>query len=121
MPEATTPDPERDFTQDALLTEAYHNSNVVFYEADSGNKDSLFPIAFAKEHQDLKGHQVVVIKRTIDKNKVAVLLALLLIISPTLGLVVGLCSHNAELGIAVSAGVFALASFIQGLAAWVQG
>ena len=78
-------------------------------------------MAFAKEHQDLKGHQVVVIKRTIDKNKVAVLLALLLIISPTLGLVVGLCSHNAELGITVSAGVFALASFIQGLAAWVQG
>ena len=69
----------------------------------------------------LEGRQIIVIRRVIDKVKTARLLMVLLIISPGLGIAVGVCSHNAEVGIAVSAGFFALASFVQGVAASLQG
>ena len=49
------------------------------------------------------------------------MLILLLFFSPALGIGVGICSHDADVGIAVSAGVFAVASFVQGLVVWVQG
>ena len=64
---------------------------------------------------------IIVIKQIIDRTKVAWLLILLLLFSPALGIVVGVCSHNAEVGIAASAGIFALASFVQGLVAWIHG
>lgn len=70
------------------------------------------------EHED---HEIIVVRRVIDRAKVAWLLILLLFFSPILGIGVGIFSHNADVGIAVSAGVFALASFVQGLVAWVQG
>ena len=56
-----------------------------------------------------------------DKANVAWVLILLLIASPGLGIAIGLCSHSADVGVAASAGIFALASFIQGLVAWLQG
>lgn len=65
--------------------------------------------------------EVIVVRHIIDRTKVAWLLLLLLFFSPALGIGVGICSHNADVGIAVSAGVFALASFVQGLVAWIQG
>ena len=65
--------------------------------------------------------EIIVIIRVSDRAKVAWLLIMLLFFSPTLGIGVGVCSHNADVGIAVSAGIFALASFVQGLVAWVQG
>ena len=49
------------------------------------------------------------------------MLILLLFLSPVLGLGAGICSRNAKVGFAVSASVFALASFVQGLVAWIQG
>jgi len=64
---------------------------------------------------------VIVIRKILDKAKIALLLIFMLIISPGLGLVAGFCTHKAEVGIAVSAGVFALASLLQGLAAWFHG
>lgn len=70
------------------------------------------------EHND---QEIIVVKRVIDRAKIAWLLILLLSFSPLLGIGVGICSHNADVGIAVSAGIFALASFVQGLVAWVQG
>ena len=47
----------------------------------------------------------------------------LVILSPDTAheIAVGLCSHSADVGIAASAGIFALVSFIQGLIAWLQG
>ena len=66
-------------------------------------------------------HEIIVVRRVIDRAKVAWLLILLLFFSPLLGIGVGFFSHNADVGIAVSAGIFALASFVQGLVAWVQG
>lgn len=69
----------------------------------------------------LNGQRVIVIRKILDKTKVAWLLIFLLIVSPGLGIVVGYYTHKAEVGIVVSAGIFALASFLQGLAAWFHG
>ena len=52
------------------------------------------------------------IRRVIDRAKVAVLLLLLLLFSAALMLVVGVYFDDAEFGIAVSVGVFTLASFV---------
>ena len=62
----------------------------------------------------------MVIRRILDKKKVAWLLTSLLVLSPGLGTLVGLCTQKVDVGIAVSAGVFALASFLQGLAVWIH-
>ncbi|KAL8846661.1 MAG: hypothetical protein Q9221_008268 [Calogaya cf. arnoldii] len=66
------------------------------------------------------GQQVLVVYRTGDKEKIAWLLLLSLIMSPALGIIVGQFTHRAEVGVAVGAGVFACASFLQGLAAWIH-
>ena len=63
----------------------------------------------------------MVIRYELDRLKIAYLMISLLFISPSAGLLVGFLSHDAQVGVAVSAGVFALASFLQGLMAWVEG
>lgn len=132
-----------DFTPDPLLTEALYNLHLflrsVDYPVDIDNVGSL-PGLNNKEFDHLQedicsnaddktsracieadNREIIVVRRVIDRAKVASLLILLLFFSPTLGIGVGVCSHNADVGIAVSAGVFGLASFVQGLVAWVQG
>lgn len=69
----------------------------------------------------LDEQKVIVIRRVLDKEKVAWLLVVLLVISPGLGALVGVCSHRLNVGFAVSAGIFALASFSQALAGMFQG
>ena len=132
-----------DFTLDPLLTEALHNPHLllssVYYPLGIDNVGSLpglnnkefdhLPKAICSNADDKASRtcsepddqEIVVVRRVIDRAKVAWLLILLLFFSPTLGIGVGVCSHNADVGIAVSAGIFALASFVQGLVAWVQG
>lgn len=115
----------QDFTLDSLLTEALNNPQLLLrsdsYPLDVTNTgsspDGKF-ISSCTEHDD---PEVIVVRRVIDRAKVAWLLILLLFFSPVLGIGVGICSHDADVGIAVSAGMFALASFVQGLVAWVQG
>ena len=132
-----------DFTSDPLLTEALYNPHLflcsVDYPLDIDNVGSL-PGLNNKEFDHLPedicsgaddktsrtcsepdDQEIIVVRRVIDRAKVAWLLILLLFFSPTLGIVVGVCANNADVGIAVSAGIFALASFVQGLVAWVQG
>ncbi len=65
--------------------------------------------------------QVITLRRVLDKAKVARMLVVMLIMSPIFGIAVGHCASSAEAGLAVSAGIFALASFIQGLVAWILG
>ncbi|KAI4216711.1 MAG: hypothetical protein L6R36_009336 [Xanthoria steineri] len=65
------------------------------------------------------GQQVLVVYSTANKEKMAWLLLLALILSPALGLIVGQFTQRAEVGVAVGAAVFACASFLQGLAAWI--
>ena len=132
-----------DFTLDPLLTEAFYNPHTLLrsvdYPLDIDNVGSLpglnnkgfdhLPEPICSDANDKTSstciepddQEIIVIRRVIDRAKVAWLLILLLFFSPTLGVGVGVCSHNADVGIAVSAGIFALASFVQGLVAWVQG
>lgn len=111
----------RDFTKDIILTEAFNNPTVVFRGTDTGLEISLLDTSSIRAHEDLRGQEIIVIRQIIDKANVARVLILLLIASPGLGIAIGLCSHSADVGIAASAGIFALASFIQGLIAWLQG
>lgn len=110
-----------DFTKNMILTEAFYNPRLVFRSTDTGHERSLLDTPSIPAHEDLRGQDIIVIRQIIDKANVAWVLILLLIASPGLGIVIGLCSHNADAGIAASAGIFALASFIQGLVAWLQG
>ena len=110
-----------DFTKDIILTEAFNNPRIVFRSTDTGLERCLLDTPSIRAHEDLKGHEIIVIRQIIDKANVARVLILLLIASPGLGIAIGLCSHSADVGIAASAGIFALASFIQGLIAWLQG
>ena len=68
----------------------------------------------------LEGRKIAVVKRILDKNKVAWSLVLLWALSPGVAVVVGTCSHNAQIGIAVSTGIILLASFILQLTAWLM-
>ena len=108
----------RDYKQDWQLTEAFNNPRT-HLENNTGitakTRFSIKPSAIGKE---LSEQDAIIIRRTLDKSKVAWLLILLLVLSPGLGVVVGFCTHKAEVGLAMSAGIFALASFLQGLAEW---
>lgn len=105
-------DPEHD----PLLTEIFHKSTQ-----PTGNEHTLLI-------DDYRGQRIIVIRRVLDKLKIARLLILLLLISPGLGTIVATIIHHAGVGVAASAGVgvavsaavFALASFLQALATWLE-
>ena len=108
-------DPEHD----PLLTEIFHKST------HPANSERTFPFS-SPGIEDYQGQRIIVIRRVLDKSKIARLLILLLLISPALGTAVAIFIHRAGVGVAVSAGVgvtvsaavFALASFLQALATW---
>ncbi|MCJ1456751.1 hypothetical protein MMC28_007115 [Mycoblastus sanguinarius] len=109
-----------DFKHDSLLTAAFHHPNLLSQEKNYATLHHHLAFKPAPNVYNLSGHSVPVIRKTLDKTKVAWLLIFLLIISPGLGTIVGICSHKAEIGFAVSAGVFALASFLQGFVTWLH-
>ena len=110
-------DPEHE----PLLTEIFHKSTRL---ADN-ERTILFSSTGIEDYQ---GQRIIVIRRVLDKFKIARLLILLLLISPALGTVVALFTHGAgvelaestAVGVAVSAAIFALASFLQALATWLE-
>ena len=112
-----------DFEHDWLLTEVFHDPDLFPYRILHHGGDSWSAMTPLTQHHQgiLPGARVFVIRRVLDKGKVARLLITLLVVSPGFGILVGICSRSAGAGIAVSAGIFALASFIQGLTAWVVG
>ena len=69
----------------------------------------------------LIGQHIIVLQRMIDKMKIFWTLVFLLVTSPFLGALVDLCSNNANLGLAVSAGAFRLVTALQELASWMHG
>ena len=111
----------RDFTKDIILTEAFNNPKIVFRSTDPGHESNLLDTPSIQAHEDPRGQEIIVIRQVLDKANVAWVLILLLMTSPGLGIAIGLGSQSADVGIAASAGIFALASFIQGLIAWLQG
>jgi len=106
-----------DLEPSVLLTEAFHHPKLFSRGIESFGIDTL-PL---DDFRDIKGQKVIVVQRIFDRGRIAAFLIVLLGVSPVVGIIVGVCSHRSEVGVAVSAGVFALASFLQGHAAWLQG
>ena len=68
----------------------------------------------------LIGQRNIVLRRMIDKVKTFLTLIFLLVISPSLGVLVGIYSNNAKLGIVLSAVAFAPVIALQGFASWMH-
>ena len=110
----------RDFEQYHLFTEAIRHPALLANELNFLMEYGSLILSESAGLDGLVGQQVLVVYTTADKEKIAWLLLLALILSPTLGLIVGQFTQRAEVGVAVAAGVFACASFLQGLAAWIH-
>ena len=110
----------RDFEQYYLFSEAIRHPALLANEPDFLIEYGSLSLCESDVLDELVGQQVLVVYSTADKEKIAWLLLLALILSPALGLIVGHFTQRAEVGVAVAAGVFACASFLQGLAAWIH-
>lgn len=108
------------YERDNLLTEAIYDPDLLINESAFIMKHGSLALDREAEIRGLTGQQVLLVNTIGDKEKIAWLLLLFLILSPALGIIVGKLSHRADVGVAISAGVFALASFLQGLAAWLH-
>ena len=109
----------RGYKHDTLFTQALEQPALLSRQADYLSHHEGFTVV-STITRDLHGQSVIVINRELDKLKVLWLLSPLLVVSPGLGLVIGLRSHNAEVGLAVSAVIFALVSCFQGVVAWLN-
>lgn len=109
----------RGYKHDTLFTQALERPALLSRQADYLSYHEGFTVVPAVM-EDLCGQSVLVVHKELDKLKVICLLSPLLVVSPGLGLVIGLRSHNAEVGLAVSAMIFALVSCFQGVVAWLS-
>ena len=109
----------RGYKHDTLFTQALERPALLSKQADYLSHHEDFTVVPAVT-RDLCGQSVIVVHRELDKFKVICLLSPLLIVSPGLGLVIGLRSHSADVGLAVSAMIFALVSCFQGVVAWLS-
>lgn len=109
----------RGYKHDTLFTQALERPTLLSRQDDYLSHHEGFTVV-PTIPRDLYGQSVIVINRKFDKLKVIWLLSPLLVVSPGLGLVIGLRSHNAEVGLALSAVIFALVSCFQGLVAWLN-
>ncbi|KAL9597040.1 MAG: hypothetical protein Q9219_005415 [cf. Caloplaca sp. 3 TL-2023] len=108
------------FERDDLLSEAFRYPAILANDRNLISKRQDLILTQAEELLDLTGQHVIVIHTVGDKGKIARLLLLLLLLSPALGMIVGSFSHRSDVGVAVGASIFALASFLQGLVAWLH-
>ena len=109
----------REYKHDTLFTQALERPALESRQADYLSHHEGFTVVSAIT-RDLHGQSVIVINRELDKLKVLWLLIPLLVVSPGLGLVIGLRSHNAAVGLAMSAVIYTLVSCFQGIVAWLS-
>ena len=109
----------RGYKHDTLFTQALERPALLSRQADYLSHHEGFTVVPAVTG-DLCGQSVIVVHRELDKLKVICLLSPLLVVSPGLGLLIGMRSHSAEVGLAVSAMIFALVSCFQGVVAWLS-
>ena len=109
----------RGYKHDTLFTQALERPALLSRQADYLSHHEGFTVVPAAT-RDLCDQSVIVIHRELDKLKVVCLLSPLLVVSPGLGLLIGMRSHSAEVGLAVSAMIFALVSCFQGVVAWLS-
>ena len=109
-----------DFKMNRLLTEMYYNPALLepykHYYAD--NRYSEIPQRWGDEN--LCGQRVLVFRKVLDKTRIARLLLSVCFIGITLGTVIGAYFRRGDVGIAIITGVFTLAAFLQGMAAWFR-
>ena len=110
----------KNFERDSLLTEALRDPALLANKSDFVLEYDNLALAGANEWRSLVGQQVLLVYIVGDKLKIAWLLLFLVILSPALGTIVGSVAHRADVGVAVGAGIFALTSFLQALAAWLH-
>ncbi|KAL8773671.1 MAG: hypothetical protein Q9209_001437 [Squamulea sp. 1 TL-2023] len=108
------------FEQHNLFSEAIRHPNLLAHESDFLMEYKCLALSKPDAIHGFAGQQVLAVYTVADKERIAWLLLLFLILSPALGLIVGHFMHRADVGVAVSAGVFACASFLQGLTAWLH-
>ena len=109
----------KSFDKYNLFSEAIRHPALLAKEPSFLTEYGSFALGKPDSIDGLVGQQILVVYSTADKEKMAWLLLLALILSPALGMLVGQLTQRAEVGVAVGAGVFACASFLQGLAAWI--
>lgn len=110
----------KDCRDDSILTEAFLNPNVMIHERTYAQDNTQFSVAASERRMSLGGKEVILIRRVFDKRRIAWLLISMLVVSPAIGALVGGYSRRADVGVAVTAAIIALASFLQGLLAWLQ-
>lgn len=108
-----------EYEHDAHLTEIYFTQGLTFNHP-AHLAETCCRFLNSTSIDDCRGQRVIVLRKVLDKQKIACILILLLLVSPALGLTVGNISHRADVGISVSVGIFALATILQGLAAWFE-
>ena len=104
--------------RDLFLTEALRDPKLLRYNTTFLIYYNRFNVPLFRSLEGLVGQKVLVVEQRLDKRKVAASLVVLLILSLLLGLLTGISLHRAEVGVAVTAAIFALTTFLQGLVAW---
>lgn len=104
---------------DIFLTDALKNPSLLRGDIACLEAHQHFLLQPVGTAHPLAGQKVLVVGQILDKTKVARLLILLLIVSPSLGIVVGILAHRADVGVAVSAAVFAFTTLFQALVTWI--
>ncbi len=98
-----------------ILTETFHKPDT--------HRGKLIYTTAPRERggNTLQGQRIITLRKVLDKTRVCRMLIVMVVISPSLGVLVGHLADSAEAGIAASAAVCVIASFIQLLTAWVLG
>ena len=103
---------------DSLLTEAFHNPKILLRETNYVADNYRLVLERSGVEPRMEGQKVIFVRRVLDKSMIAWVLMVLLLVSPGLGIAIGILFHRLDVGVAVSAGIFALASFLLALAKW---
>lgn len=110
-----------DFRPTSLFSDVISSPGLLLSTMEDLESNSDDTDVVDQEAVDYHPKRALVVQMVLDKRKVAWLLIFLLLMSPAIGTIVEIYSHQADAGVAVSAGMFAVASFLQGLVAWLQG
>lgn len=109
-----------DFREELSLTEAFQDLGSFLGHLRSEVDTTNFVVCGHVVGRHLRGCNAIVIRSHLDKSSIVCCLCSLLVISPVVGIAIGLASHRADVGVAASTVLIAIASLLQGVAAWFQ-
>lgn len=109
-----------DFREALCLTEAFQDLGNFLGYLHSNFDTRNIVICEHTVGGRLQSCNAIVIQLVLNKWNIVCCLCSLLIISPVVGIAVGLASHRADVGVAASTVLIAIASLLQGVAAWFQ-